>query len=726
MSAPPVLSLTAVQRLATVEQSRGIVRLGAQARAALGAEHLDLLRLDGARTTGALVAAAPPGTPSDLLLCDELLLANLGVPDGGTVRASLTPVVAATSVVVRGPAEVVAVVDAGLLRSALHGKVLTAGDAVSLLPHDLPEVAPPDRAATRQSLQNRLSFRAQTVRLSVVAVEPAGPVLVGAGTAVRWDGGQAAPGAAAVPYAAGGRDRADGARRGAARAGGAGRPAARVAGPRLLPPRPARAARHPAADGRAAQRPGRVGQGLAGRGRRRRARPAAGRRRGPELAALAPDAAAAAAARPAARRARGVLLLEDVEAVAPREGSSPLLPTLLALLEGAVGAGRVAVVCTTARPEAVHPGAAPPGAARPRAGRAAARQGAAPLAARRADPGLPLAGDVRLDDVAARTPGFVAADLLALLRAAGLRAAGPRSARSPTPQLSRRGPRRGARRRPAHRRRGHPGDRRADPRRRRRHGRGQDGADRDGALAAALPRHLHPARGRSRRAGCCSTARPAAARPSSSARSPAAARPTCCPVKGAELLTKWVGESERAVRELFRRAREAAPALVFLDEVDALAPVRGRWHRRRHHRPGGGRAAHRARRDRAAARRRRGRRDQPAGPHRPRPAAARAAGAAGLRPAARRRRPRRDPAGVGQAGAAVATTSTWPRSGRRPRATPPPTAPRWCARRRSTACASRWRPGRSRAAHVEAALSVVRPSLDPAQVAALEAYAAER
>src|SRR5213075_2184358 len=46
-------------------------------------------------------------------------------------------------------------------------------------------------------------------------------------------------------------------------------------------------------------------------------------------------------------------------------------------------------------------------------------------------------------------------------------------------------------------------------------------------------------------------------------------------VKGAELLSKWVGESERAVRELFRRARDAAPTLVFLDEVDALAPRRG-------------------------------------------------------------------------------------------------------------------------------------------------------
>ena len=46
-------------------------------------------------------------------------------------------------------------------------------------------------------------------------------------------------------------------------------------------------------------------------------------------------------------------------------------------------------------------------------------------------------------------------------------------------------------------------------------------------------------------------------------------------VKGAELMDKWVGESERAVRELFRRAAEAAPTLVFLDEVDALAPRRG-------------------------------------------------------------------------------------------------------------------------------------------------------
>jgi transitional endoplasmic reticulum ATPase len=46
-------------------------------------------------------------------------------------------------------------------------------------------------------------------------------------------------------------------------------------------------------------------------------------------------------------------------------------------------------------------------------------------------------------------------------------------------------------------------------------------------------------------------------------------------IKGAELLSKWVGESERGVRDLFRRAREVAPSLVFVDEIDALAPGRG-------------------------------------------------------------------------------------------------------------------------------------------------------
>jgi len=46
-------------------------------------------------------------------------------------------------------------------------------------------------------------------------------------------------------------------------------------------------------------------------------------------------------------------------------------------------------------------------------------------------------------------------------------------------------------------------------------------------------------------------------------------------IKGPELLSKWVGESEKGVREIFRKARQVAPCIIFLDEIDALVPRRG-------------------------------------------------------------------------------------------------------------------------------------------------------
>ena len=45
-------------------------------------------------------------------------------------------------------------------------------------------------------------------------------------------------------------------------------------------------------------------------------------------------------------------------------------------------------------------------------------------------------------------------------------------------------------------------------------------------------------------------------------------------IKGPELLSKWVGESEKGIREIFRKARQAAPCIIFLDEIDALVPRR--------------------------------------------------------------------------------------------------------------------------------------------------------
>jgi len=48
-------------------------------------------------------------------------------------------------------------------------------------------------------------------------------------------------------------------------------------------------------------------------------------------------------------------------------------------------------------------------------------------------------------------------------------------------------------------------------------------------------------------------------------------------IKGPEVMSKWVGESEKAIRELFKKAKQVAPTIVFLDEIDSIAPRRGSY-----------------------------------------------------------------------------------------------------------------------------------------------------
>ncbi len=48
-------------------------------------------------------------------------------------------------------------------------------------------------------------------------------------------------------------------------------------------------------------------------------------------------------------------------------------------------------------------------------------------------------------------------------------------------------------------------------------------------------------------------------------------------IKGPEIFSKWVGESEKAIRELFKKAKQVAPSIIFLDEIDAIAPRRGSY-----------------------------------------------------------------------------------------------------------------------------------------------------
>ncbi len=76
-------------------------------------------------------------------------------------------------------------------------------------------------------------------------------------------------------------------------------------------------------------------------------------------------------------------------------------------------------------------------------------------------------------------------------------------------------------------------------------------------------------------------------------------------IRGPELLSKWVGESERGVREVFRRARQASPCVIFFDEIDALSADQGAGRRQHGHREGREPAPDRARRHPSSQRRRR-------------------------------------------------------------------------------------------------------------------------
>ena len=129
-------------------------------------------------------------------------------------------------------------------------------------------------------------------------------------------------------------------------------------------------------------------------------------------------------------------------------------------------------------------------------------------------------------------------------------------------------------------------------------------------------------------------------------------------VKGPELLSMYVGESERGLRDVFRKARQAAPCIIFFDEIDALASARSRGGKRlRRRRPRAQPAPHRVGRHRGTEGGLRAGRHQSPRPARPGPVAA---------------RPVRHPVGDSAC----------------------PTAPRGRRSSRSTSAIGRWRRGR--------------------------------
>lgn len=612
----PQLHLTARLNPSAIDARRGLVRVHPEVLTALGLREWDAITLVGARRTAA-VAASAPGQAAGTALLDDVTLSNAGVSDSGQVVVERASVQGARSVVVRGSALATRSIPPQTLRRALLGKVLTVGDTVSLLPRDL---GPGTSTAEASSALSRSYGTAWTSELlTVSATDPAGSVSVQPNTAVTWPSD--IPGAATDPA---GRD--------AVTAAVGGTPPTVVAGssastsrpstlssstthptatsPTTTAPAPGRPAEPPIpvanlvgakavattlddwlalaldqpellATLKASPRLGVLITGPVGVGKATVARSVVGTRNIFELDGPTVGSLEAAGRLDRVTRAvdavvgtGGVLLITDVDALLPAT-PEPVSTLILDQLRRAIAQPGVAVIGTTAQSEGLD-----------------ARTRDPELFDRVLSLSLPDASvrrellavllrsvpakDLDLSEVAARTPGFVAADLAALQREAALRAAGrsredgsepiltqadllgaltvirPLS-RSGTEELS-------------------TGSLSLDD--------VGDMVETKQALTEAVLwplRHpdsfarlgIEPPRGvlLFGPPGCGKTFIVRALAGSGLLNVHA--------VKGAELMDKWVGSSEKAVRDLFQRARDSAPSLIFLDEIDALAPRRG-------------------------------------------------------------------------------------------------------------------------------------------------------
>lgn len=621
--------------LPALDARRGLVRISTQAMSALGVAPWDVVHVTGGRTTAVLVAKAAPGNDPRVAWCDDLTLANAQVRDVLTLERA--PLAICRDLILSGPSFVRETVDPQLVRTALLGKPVTVGDQLSLLSQDysLPAaVDPQQRTADRLTLHQQIGQGWDRITLAVVQADPPGGGLVAPNTRISWHAPAGSPvqqpGSSRHLLEAGLTPATVSSREAASLASDTLPP---VQAPVRVPPDPfhrpgpadARIVPHAVPSWPTPQpavTPLVTPPGLAEPTRQltewldldfhRRdllarlgsttqlgvlisapsgvgcadiiaaACSAVGAHRvrvwAPEvLSAADPGLALTTALTQAQSRTPGVLVIDDIEELVPAEadgGTGPEHALTMRLVEEAVEDPNVAVICTTRQPERVHRDLRAEG----RLDRElviqppdeAARE--VMLAALTAS--MPLDG-VDLTELAARTTGYVLADLRGLTKEAATRAAFRARGADDAPTVT--------------------------------------AADFAAALDVVRP---STAEGRAMPTpdvtlddvGDMETVKQVLtevvlwplAHPETFARlgvtAPAgvllygppgcgkthivralagSGRLTVFAVKGAELLSKWVGESERAVRELFRTARASAPALVFLDEVDALAPVRG-------------------------------------------------------------------------------------------------------------------------------------------------------
>lgn len=630
MNPRPDLNLTLRLAASAADSRRGIVRAHPEVLLALGMREWDAIEIIGARTTGAVVAAARPGSPSGVLVVDEVVAANCGLGEDARVTVRAAQVTGAQSIVVQGLPAAGRGVAERVLRSALLGKVVRVGDSVTLMPRDLgPDFPTSD---TTRTLRNTMGAAWSTELLTVTATVPDGIVSVQPTTAVIEAGGptsvpgtttsSSTPGSGALagrsvpggPGAAAPRTGSAAGSGGAPVSGGAavsgGAPVSPAGAAIAAVAREDLVGLHDQAEvleqwlSLALDRPellrtlgasphlGVLVAGPPGVGKATMVRSVAGDRRlevvdGPSAGAVDP-ASRLEAVRAAAERTRengGILLVTDVDALLPAQ-PEPVSTLILDRLRSVVAHPGSVLVATCVRPEDAD--------ARLREPEVCDRVLDLPLpgAADRAAlvevmlRGVP-AGELDLAAVADKTPGYVAGDLRALTREAALRAA----ARATTAGAGSDGEGGGSEStarleqedllgavsviRPLSR----SGTEELSL--------GsitlEDVGDMEEVRQALTETVLWPLQHRDSferlgvqpPKGVLLYGPPGCGKTFVVRALAASGRLTVHMVKGAELMDKWVGSSEKAVRDLFEKARDSAPSLVFLDEIDALAPRRG-------------------------------------------------------------------------------------------------------------------------------------------------------
>jgi len=183
----PQITLTARLTPSALDTRRGVVRLHPEVLDALGLEQWDGVRLTGSRVSAALAATGdgPPG----VVLLDDVTMSNLGVAEGAEVVVAAAEVRPARSVVVAGSRLASVSLPPETVRLALIGKILTVGDAVSLLPQDLAPPPGSDLSAVRGKLSRAIGTTWTNELLTVTSSDPEGPVAVHPATVVGWRDG---------------------------------------------------------------------------------------------------------------------------------------------------------------------------------------------------------------------------------------------------------------------------------------------------------------------------------------------------------------------------------------------------------------------------------------------------------------------------------------------------------------------------------------------------------